>query len=113
MGERKRTKNKTETRLPVDKEKWGVNSNAYALPPEYYYDEVFTCCDCGTEDVWTAKQQKWWYEEAGKNINAYAKRCSICRAHINALKEEQKRHMEEMAKMELHPNETFFKKKHT
>ncbi len=109
MSDRKRTKNKADTRLPVDKEKWGANDNTYDLPPEYYYDVEYECSDCGKIEVWTAQQQKHWYEELGKTINSYAKRCQTCRAHINAIKEDQKRHMEEMAKKPEHPNEKFFK----
>jgi hypothetical protein len=30
----------------------------------YYRDESFTCRDCGVVEVWTATQQKWWYEVA-------------------------------------------------
>jgi len=100
------------TRLPVDNEKWCANRNPYDLPPDYYYDEIFVCSECGAEELWSAKQQKEWYEEKNQ-IYSFAKRCRKCRAHIKALKEEQKRHMEEMANKEPHPNEEFFKKKHT
>jgi ribosomal protein L40E len=113
LSNRNRTKNKIETRLPVDQTKWGANCSTYDLPPEYYYDKEIICSDCGAKETWTAKQQKWWYEQAGANINAVAKRCSKCRAHVKALKEEQKRHMDEMANKKPHPNEEFFKKKFT
>jgi len=112
MGSRKRTKNKNDARVPVDKSKWGKNCNTYSMPPDYYYDIEYICSDCGSKALWTAQQQKYWYEEAEKDINSYAKRCQICRSHDNALKEEQKRHMEEMAKAEPHPNDAFFKKKY-
>jgi hypothetical protein len=108
LRNRTRTKNKTDTRLPVDKDKWGVNDNTYSSPPEYYYDLNYECSDCGDSAVWTAQQQKFWYEELGKTINSSAKRCQNCRAHINAVKEDQKRHMEEMANKPKHPNEKFF-----
>ena len=110
MSTIRRSKNKKEERLPVDKSKWGKDCNTYDVPPEYYYNQEFICCDCGSNEIWTAAQQKWWYEEAEGNINAHAKRCRKCRAHITALKEEQKRHMEEMATKEPHPNEKFFKR---
>lgn len=113
MSNIRRSKNKKEERLPVDKSKWGKNCNTYDVAPEYYYDQEFICCDCGSKETWTAVQQKWWYEEAEKNINAVAIRCRKCRAHINALKEVQKRHTEEMANKKPHPDEEFFKKKHT
>ncbi len=81
------------SRLPVDSNKWGVNCNTYSSPPEYYYDIEFACKCCGKKDVWTAENQKYWFEKLGKNINTTATKCSICRAHENALKEEQRRHM--------------------
>jgi predicted RNA-binding Zn-ribbon protein involved in translation (DUF1610 family) len=108
LRDRKRLKDKTEKRLPVDKERWGMNDNTYTSPPDYYYDIEYKCSDCGKKEVWTAQQQKHWYEELGKTINSYAKRCQICRAHTNALKEDQKRHMVEMAKKEENPNKKFF-----
>jgi hypothetical protein len=109
LSDRERAKNKAETRLSVDKDKWGINDNTYSSPPEYYYDIEFECSDCRKKVIWSAQQQKYWYEELGKTINSHAKRCETCRALISALKEEQKRHMEKMAKKPVHPNETFFK----
>lgn len=30
----------------------------------YYEDKEFECTDCGKTALWTAQQQKWWYEVA-------------------------------------------------
>lgn len=42
--------------------------NSYSLPDYvtrgYYLDRPFTCKDCGKPEVWSATQQKWWYETA-------------------------------------------------
>lgn len=108
---KKRTKDKNSSRILVDPIKWGKNGNTYSLPPLYYYDIEFTCCDCGKIEVWTAKNQQYWYEELGKNVNSRAIRCQVCRAHINAIKENQQRHMQDKANEQPHPNESFFKKK--
>ena len=40
-------------------------NNSYILKA-YYVDEPFTCKDCGSSEVWTAKQQQWWFEVAAK-----------------------------------------------
>ena len=48
-------------------------------PPLYYVDTPFTCVDCGVEQVWTAEQQKWYYEVAKGSIYGRAKRCRECR----------------------------------
>jgi hypothetical protein len=47
--------------------------------PRFYMDRRFTCVECGTEEVWTAADQKWWYEEAKGKIATRANRCSTCR----------------------------------
>lgn len=52
--------------------------NSYSSAPEYYYDIEFDCRDCGAHQIWTAKQQKWWYEEAGGYFFAGAVRCRDC-----------------------------------
>src|ERR1700687_4130070 len=41
----------------------------------YYLDVPFTCQDCGKDEIWTATQQKWWYEVAKGDVNSTARRC--------------------------------------
>lgn len=53
-------------------------NNSYG-PPTEYRDTGFTCVDCDKKEVWTAKQQQWWYEVAKGSINAGAIRCRDCR----------------------------------
>ena len=50
--------------------------------PLVYYDKPFECIDCGREEVWTAEQQKWWYETAKGYIFSTAIRCHECRQRI-------------------------------
>lgn len=45
----------------------------------YYLDQDFVCKDCGAEQVWTATQQKWWYEIAQGDVWTTATRCRPCR----------------------------------
>jgi hypothetical protein len=52
--------------------------------PLLYEDVRFTCIDCGREEIWTAEQQKWWYETAKGNIFSTAIRCSTCRDALRA-----------------------------
>lgn len=47
--------------------------------PLYYYDRAFECATCGVSQLWTAKQQKWWYEIAKGDFNSTAKYCRPCR----------------------------------
>src|SRR6266498_4685379 len=43
-------------------------NNSYGVPEfvarGYYLDVPFVCQSCGAHQVWTAAQQKWWYEVA-------------------------------------------------
>jgi hypothetical protein len=64
---------------PADRECLARHNNTYGPLPEYYLDTSFTCRDCGEEQVWTAKQQKWWYETALGPIGSRAVRCLSCR----------------------------------
>lgn len=73
-----RSKDKAENRLPVDESKLNMG-NTYSSPPMYYYDLEFDCEDCGSNELWTAAQQKWWYEDAGGYFFSTAVRCRKCR----------------------------------
>lgn len=57
--------------------------NSYGHPLElergWYEDRPFRCRDCGAEQVWTAEQQKWWYETVRGSVYAIAVRCRPCR----------------------------------
>ena len=66
-------------RLVADTALLRANNNTYGLLPVFYVDKAFICRDCGSEEVWTSKQQKWWYEAMHGNINSVAVRCLRCR----------------------------------
>jgi hypothetical protein len=69
---------KNKGRVPVDASQLAPN-NSYSPPSGFYEDKPFTCVDCGKEEVWTAEQQKWWYEVAKGPIYSTAIRCRPCR----------------------------------
>jgi hypothetical protein len=60
-------------------------------PPAFYVDRAFRCRDCGSDELWTAKQQKWWYEEAKGHIDSTAVRCKPCRRLEQARKADARR----------------------
>lgn len=64
---------------PADRTLLARHNNTVGPLPEYYVDTAFTCRDCGEEQVWTAKQQKWWYEVALGPPDSRAVRCLSCR----------------------------------
>lgn len=57
--------------------------NSYGAPAfvmrGYYLDVAFRCAGCGREEVWTGRQQKWWYEVAKGYPYSGAKLCRACR----------------------------------
>ncbi|MBT9528001.1 MAG: zinc-ribbon domain-containing protein [Rhizobacter sp.] len=80
--------------VPADPAKLAHN-NTYGPLPLFYVDAAFTCRDCGSQEVWTAKQQKWWYEEAQGPIDSRAVRCRPCRLTERARVTEARRIAEE------------------
>jgi hypothetical protein len=71
---------------PADQEVLARYNNTYGPLPAFYVDLAFTCRDCGIEEVWTARQQKWWYEVIHAHIDSRAVRCRACR---RALREQR------------------------
>ncbi len=63
------------------------HNNTYGALPYFYMDKLVICQDCDKEEVWTARKQKWWYEEAKGNINTEAIYCKDCRSKKKAHKE--------------------------
>ena len=67
--------------------------------PRYFKDYHFSCKDCGSLELWTARQQKWWYEEAGGKLETKAVRCRACRLKERLRKSEARRvHLDGIAK---------------
>ena len=77
-------------------------NNSYSIPDfvqrGYYQDRPFRCKDCGIDEVWTAAQQRWWYEVAQGDVWTTAVRCRTCRQREQARKAEARRtHLEGLA----------------
>lgn len=53
--------------------------NTYGGLPDFYVDQPFTCRKCGKREIWKARDQKWYYEEAKGHIDAKAVECHACR----------------------------------
>jgi hypothetical protein len=68
--------------IPADHSKLAHN-NTYSPLPIFYVDKLVVCRECGAKEVWTAEQQKWWYEVAKGNINSIAVKCRSCRKKDN------------------------------
>jgi hypothetical protein len=76
--------------LPADQGKL-AHDGTYGPRPRFYVDEPFTCVDCGREEVWTAADQKWWYEEAKGKIATRANRCLACRRKRRLKRSQERR----------------------
>ena len=71
----------------------------------FYVDVPFECQNCGVSQVWTAAQQKWWYEEAQGNVWTIAKLCRPCRQHARQVRETARRiHLEGIARRQAGGN---------
>lgn len=64
--------------VPADPSKLSL-INTYGSLPEFYLDQPFTCRQCGKREIWKARDQKWYYEEAQGHIAARAVACHDCR----------------------------------
>jgi hypothetical protein len=76
-----------------------AHNNTYSPLPRFYVDKVVVCRQCGTEEVWPAERQKWWYEIAKGNIFTQAVLCRSCRMTGKDRKAEARRvHLEGLAR---------------
>jgi hypothetical protein len=64
--------------VPADHGKL-AHINTYGSLPDFYLDRPFVCRKCGKKEIWKAKDQKWYYEEAKGHIDARAVDCHDCR----------------------------------
>ena len=72
----------------------------------YYQDSSFRCHACSKEEIWTAAQQKWWYEVAKGYVYSMAKFCRLCRRKEQARRAEARRiHLEGVARKRATPRE--------
>jgi hypothetical protein len=67
------------------------HNNTYGRLPRFYIDTAIVCRQCGTEEVWPAERQKWWYEVAKGNINTAAVLCRACREKEKKRKDESRK----------------------
>jgi hypothetical protein len=82
--------------IPAEQSKL-LHDRTYGPRPRFYADELFSCVDCGAEEVWTATDQKWWYEEAKGKIATRANRCLACRRKRRVRRSQERRvHVEGM-----------------
>ena len=65
----------------------------------FYVDKPFVCKACGKQEVWSAGQQKWWYETAKGDVWTTATRCLACRRKERERRNDARRvHLDGLAK---------------
>lgn len=100
--------NRAKQRLSVSKQVW-VNpanlrpTNSFGTPDfvalGYYVDKPFVCKACATQEVWSATQQKWWYESAKGDVWTTAILCKPCRRKEQDRKRQARQvHLEGLAR---------------
>ena len=89
--------------MPVDDRKQWVLDPALKLPRgaiiadtskhnagygvlDFYIDITLDCTDCGKAFVFSATEQKYWYEELRFNIASVPIRCAVCRKAMRTVR---------------------------
>lgn len=63
-----------------------ADQNCSICPRYWYVDAAFPCSRCGAEFVFTAAEQRVWYEEYRFWVDARPKHCPTCRRDLRQLK---------------------------
>src|SRR5918994_4394206 len=63
-----------------------ADQNCSICPRYWYVDAAFRCSRCGAEFVFSAAEQRVWYEEYGFWVDARPKHCLACRRALRQLK---------------------------
>ncbi len=59
----------------------------YSVCPRYWYiDATFACEGCGAEFIFSAHEQKFWYEDLRFYVDSKPRNCSACRKKNRRLK---------------------------
>src|SRR5579871_6108934 len=102
---------KTAVAMQLAARRRGVHVDPAALAPAdsssdpefvergFYVDIPFECQECGNDQIWTASQQKWWYEVAKGGRWTIARLCRECRRKDRTRRNESRRvHLEGAAR---------------
>jgi hypothetical protein len=64
-----------------------ISKQDYSVCPRFWYiDAAFRCARCGQTFVFSAEEQRFWYEELRFYIDSRAKHCQTCRRDLRELK---------------------------
>ncbi len=61
-------------------QKADISKQNYTVCPRHWYvDATFACRDCNQEFVFTASEQRFWFEEKNFYVDSCPKTCGTCR----------------------------------
>jgi hypothetical protein len=64
-----------------------ISKQDYSICPRFWYiDAAFACGRCGKNFVFSADEQRFWYEEAGFYVDSFPRQCRECRRELRELK---------------------------
>ena len=57
-----------------------ISAQDFTVAPRHWYvDAWFRCADCGSEFIWSANEQRTWFETYRFYVDSQATRCRDCR----------------------------------
>jgi hypothetical protein len=63
-----------------------ARQNFSVCPRQWYIDATFRCARCKKQFVFSAKEQRYWYEKLQFYVDSYPKHCKSCRQDVRRLK---------------------------
>lgn len=88
-----------------------LKQNFTICPRHWYIDATFHCSRCGESFVFTAEEQKYWYEELSFWIDSLPKECASCRRELRELKALQQEYDRDIAAALLKSTDTVEKRR--
>ncbi|GHU11381.1 hypothetical protein FACS1894185_4530 [Betaproteobacteria bacterium] len=70
---------------------WNASRIKWRFPDGFYCDTPYICRTCGEVKIWTAPQQKYWFEEKQGRSDSTAVYCPECRETYRQIKTEARR----------------------
>lgn len=74
-------------------QKADISKQNYSVCPRHWYlDATIHCGDCKREFVFTASEQRYWYENRRFYVDSFPTRCAKCRRHERTKLEHRQRY---------------------
>ncbi|GHT91287.1 hypothetical protein AGMMS49545_06900 [Betaproteobacteria bacterium] len=92
QGIRRPKLKKYAERVRADVRQWqDIYTLSRRFPDGFYCDTPYICRTCGEVKIWTAPQQKYWFEEKQGRSDSTAVYCPECRETYRQIKTEARR----------------------